>query len=83
MTYIVIELQKNAQGSVANIVTQHTTRNDAESKYHQILAAAAVSTVYQHSAVLLTDAGQEICHQSYTHPVEPEPNPEPEPTEEA
>ena len=75
MTYIVIELQKSAQGTVSNIVTQHSTRNEAEGKYHTILAAAAVSNVYQHSAVLLTDAGQEICHQAYTHPV-PEPNAE-------
>ena len=73
MKYLVIELQKSEDGTVANIVTQHETRNDAESKYHQILASAAVSNVYQHSAVLLTDAGQEICHQSYTHPVEPTP----------
>lgn len=73
MKYLVIELQKSEQGTVANIVTQHDTRNAAESKYHTILAAAAVSNVYQHSAVLLTDAGQEICHQSYTHPVEPAP----------
>lgn len=67
MNYIVIELQKNEQGTVTNIVTQHSTRNDAESKYHTVLAAAAVSSVYQHSAVLLTDDGREIIHQSYTH----------------
>ena len=70
MTYIVIELQKNASGKVSNIVTQHDTRNAAEGKYHTILAAAATSSVPQHGAVLLTDAGQEICHQSYTHEAE-------------
>ena len=66
-TYIVIELQKSASGTVSNIVTQHETRDDAESKYHQILGVAAVSDVYQHSAVLLTDTGIEIMHQCYTH----------------
>ena len=45
MTYIVIEIQKSAQGTVSTIVTQH-------------------------AAVLLTDAGQEIVHQSYTHEAE-------------
>ena len=70
MTYIVIELQKNASGKVSNIVTQHDTRNAAEGKYHSVLAAAAVSSVPQHAAVLLTDAGQEIVHQSYTHEAE-------------
>ena len=67
MTYIVIELQKIAQGTVSTIVTQYETRNAAEGKYHTILAAAATSSVAQHGAVLLTDAGQEICHQCYTH----------------
>lgn len=42
--YIVIELQKNGD-QVANIVTAHETENDAYSKYHTILAAAAKSTV--------------------------------------
>ena len=67
MTYIVIELQKNEQGTVSTIVTQHADRYAAEGKYHTILAAAAGSSVAQHGAVLLTDAGQEICHQTYTH----------------
>ena len=67
MKYIVIEIQKAANDSVSTIVTQHETRYAAEGKYHTILAAAAVSSVPQHGAVLLTDAGQEICHQTYTH----------------
>ena len=67
MTYIVIEIQKNASGKVSTIVTQHADRLAAEGKYHTILASAATSSVAQHGAVLLTDAGQEICHQCYTH----------------
>ena len=67
MSYIVVEIQKSAQGTVSTIVTQHADRLAAEGTYHTILAAAAVSSVYQHGAVLLTDAGQEICHQTYTH----------------
>ena len=67
MTYIVMEIQKSAQGTVSTIVTQHADRLTAEGKYHTILATAATSSVAQHGAVLLTDAGQEICHQSYTH----------------
>lgn len=70
MTYIVIELQKNASGKVSTIVTQHADRYAAEGKYHTILAAAATSSVAQHGAVLLTDAGQEIIHQCYTHEAE-------------
>lgn len=56
MKYLVIELQSN-NGSVANIVTDFPDRLQAESKYHTILAAAAVSAVPVHSAVLMTDEG--------------------------
>ena len=74
MTYIIIEIQKDAEGNVTYLVNKNDTRNGAESTYHQILAAAAISSVYQHTAVLLTDTGMEIMHQCYVH----EPAPEPE-----
>ena len=31
--YIVIELQKNAEGQVSNLVTDHNTLAEAESKF--------------------------------------------------
>lgn len=68
--YIVIELQKNADGKVANIVTSYETRLEAESKYHQILANAATSSVPVHSAVVLLDDGNPLLNQSYRHVVE-------------
>ena len=74
MKYFILEIQKNADGTCAHIVQTSDTRNGAESVYHQILAAAAISNVYQHTAVLLTDTGMEIMHQCYVH----EPAPEPE-----
>lgn len=55
--YIVVELQTNASGSVANIVTSYDERNAAESKYYSILAAAAVSQLPKHAAVLMTSEG--------------------------
>lgn len=76
MTYIIIEIQKDAEGHVAYIVNKNDTRNGAESVYHQILAAAAISNVYQHTAVLLTDTGMEIMHQCYVHVPAPEPEEE-------
>ena len=42
MTFIVIEVQTNADGTVGNIVTSYTDRNLAEQKYHMILASAAI-----------------------------------------
>lgn len=62
--YIVIELQKNGD-QVANIVTSHSTRQEAEAKYHTILAAAAVSGVEVHSAVMLSDEGFPLRNECY------------------
>ena len=66
MTYIVIELQTNG-GTTANIVTTYNTREEAESKFHTILAAAAVSNVEIHAAVILAPDGFQIAHEAYTH----------------
>ena len=65
--YIVVELQKNAQGTVSNIVTDHQNLAEAESKYHAILASAAVSDVPAHSAVILSEDGFPVKHQCYKH----------------
>lgn len=75
--YIVLEIQASDQ--IATLVNSYTDRNQAESKYHQILTAAAVSEVPKHSAVLLAENGVSLKNESYFH-IEPEP--EPEPTEE-
>lgn len=76
MTYLVIEIQKNADGTVGNFVWAYTSINEAESKFHSVLAYAAVSTVQVHSCALLNESGYCIKSQSYTHL--PEPTPEPE-----
>ena len=65
--FIVVELQKSGEGQVANIVTAHETQLEAESKYHQVLSAAAVSQLPCHSAVLVSEEGFPIAHQCYKH----------------
>ena len=75
--FVVLEIQKS--DSIATLVSSHETRNEAESKYHTILAAASISAIPVHSAVLMVDNGTPIKYESYSHPVEPEPEPEPEP----
>ena len=56
----------------------------AESKYHEILSAAAVSENYHHSAVIIDSRCFPKLNYSYEHPLpEPEPTPETEQTEEA
>lgn len=65
--YIVIELQKNEYGGVSNIVTEHSTLAEAESKYYTVLASAAVSKLPIHSAVLVSEEGFPIKNQCYKH----------------
>ena len=65
--YIVIELQKNAEGVVSNIITDHVKLEEAESKYHSILASAAVSTIPVHSAIIIAEDGSPVKHAYYKH----------------
>lgn len=66
MTYIVIEVQKS-NGEVSTLVTTHTTKNEAESKFYQIMAAAAVSSIERHSASILTEDGNCYMTATYEH----------------
>ena len=65
--YIVIELQKNTKGEVSNIVTSFPTLAEAESKYHSILAAAAVSKLPTHSAIIVSEEGFPVANKCYKH----------------
>lgn len=64
--YIVLEIQKSGD-AMAHIVTQHETLQEAESKFHQVLAAAAVSSVGKHSAVLIEENGALLRTECYEH----------------
>lgn len=68
--YIVMEIQKT--GTVATLVTAYEDRNQAEQKYHTVLAAAAVSAVPKHGAVMLTDEGVRLKGECYIHEEEEE-----------
>lgn len=70
--YIVIELQTNAEGVVANLVYQYASWGEAESKFHSILASAAVSSLPVHAAVMLTNAGTMVKSEFYRHDEEDE-----------
>lgn len=72
MTYIVIELQTNNDGVVGNLVYSYTDRNQAEQKYHLVLASAAVSTLPAYAAVLMTSDGRTLASQCYKHVEESE-----------
>ena len=66
MNYIVIELQ-TTNGTTANIVNAFTDRNQAEAKFHQVLASAATSAVETHAAVLIAENGTCVRHEAYNH----------------
>lgn len=66
--FIVMEIQKG--NTASTIVNTYDTRNEAENKYHTVLAYAAVSNVPKHSAVLLNDDGTYIKSESFEHEVE-------------
>lgn len=68
--YIVIEIQKNQNGSVGTLVNSYEDRNTAEQKYHQVLAAAAVSSLPVHTAAMLMEDGYSIKKETYRHEVQ-------------
>jgi len=63
--FYVIEIQKNAQGQYAHLVTTDETQSGAESKYYTVLAAAAISNLPLHTAALLRDDGIALMSKSY------------------
>lgn len=67
--YIVIELQTNKGTSTATPYALED-QNVAFQKFHQILAAAAVSKVETHAALILTESGETISRGLFVHPAE-------------
>ena len=84
--YYIVEIQQYENGEYGHIVhyawdTDATkARLNAESKYYQVLSAAAVSELPQHSAIMFNAEGYPIMNQCYRHsgPVTPDVSPEPE-----
>ena len=71
MKYIVMEIQSNEDGTVGTLVDNFDEFNLAEQKYHMVLAYAAVSSVWTHSCVMLTDDGRFLKGDTYDHrPIE-------------
>lgn len=82
--FYVVEIQQYANGEFGHIVhyafdeNPDKARLKGESKYHEVLAAAAVSDLPSHAAVMFSTDGFPIMHQCYKHtvteaePVEPD-----------
>lgn len=65
--FIVMEIQTNADGTVGNFVWTYSTVPEAESKYHSVLAAAAISTLPKHACVMMNNEGVVFRYQCYEH----------------
>lgn len=68
---IVVEIQ-NDGSNVSQITTVHSTTAEANQKYHEILAYAAVSNVAYHGAAMLNDVGDWMKSEHFDHPAETE-----------
>lgn len=66
MVYFVIETQVE-DGAGAVIPLAFTDRNQAESKYHQLLSACAVSEVDKHGVMLCNEDLFVIKQEVYNH----------------
>ena len=65
--FYVLELQTYGDGTGSVIPMSYNNLPAAESKYYLILSAAAVSTVYRHGAVLMTEEGFTMKQEVFTH----------------
>ena len=68
--YFVIEIQSNKDNTAAVLTEKYATRPEAESKFHDVLRYAAVSSVWKHSATMLSEDGGLLRSDCYTHEVE-------------
>lgn len=73
--YYVIEIQKYANGEYGDLKhyvydeDQDKARLKGESKYYEVLAAAAISELPEHSAILMSSTCEPIYHKCYSHPI--------------
>ena len=72
--FIVLETQTNIDGTVGIIPTAYVDQNEAKSKYHTVLASAAISSIPRHTAFILTDDGYVIQSECFKHEVEEQDN---------
>lgn len=67
MKYIVTEMQTNLDGTIGVITNSYSDRNQAESKFHTVMAAAAVSALPVHACQVMTNEGFTVNAGCYHH----------------
>ena len=64
--FAVLEIQKDGD-TATPITTLFTDKGEAYNKYHTVLAAASVSDVPEHSAILVSEEGSYLFHEKFIH----------------
>ena len=72
MKYLVLEIQKQANGTVGNIVTAFDDKGTALNKFFTVCAAAAISDLPVHSVVCMTEDARIIEREVFKVPEEEE-----------
>lgn len=73
--FYIVEIQQNANGEYAHLVQwawdedPDKAQLKAESKYYQVLSAAAVSNLQSHAVILFSAEGFPMMHKCYKHEV--------------
>lgn len=73
--YYIMEIQQYKNGEYGDIrhfaydEDQVKAKLKAESKYHEVLAAAAISDLPCHAAIMFSSEGYPMLHQCYKHAV--------------
>ncbi len=71
--FYIVEIQKYDNGDYGHLVhfaydaDADKARLKAEAKFYEVLSAAAVSELPEHSAILFSSEGFPIMHQCYKH----------------
>lgn len=66
--WAVIDIQTDFDGTISALRDTFTDRDEAENKYHSVLAYAALNTSKRyHSATLLTNLGEYIESKCFEH----------------
>lgn len=65
--YIVLEIQKNADGQIGTLVYTYDKIADAYHGYFTVAAAAAISTLPLHAVTLMTEVGSMLRNESFDH----------------
>lgn len=67
MSYLVVELQTYSDGTVGHIEWSFDNQAEAESRFHAVLSAAAISEVPVHACSLLSSDGRLLNRGCYEH----------------